>query len=138
MLPEATRDWLSAHAESLDADARQAPAVVPQLAQAGVLGVGLSTSLGGRGGAVSEAVEAVAQVAQHSLSAAFAFWGQRVLIHLLANTDITALRDRHLPALLAGELAGAGRALGRADLRGRRHARARRRGARAGPSGLAL
>lgn len=107
MLPEATRDWLSAHAESLDADARQAPAVVPQLAQAGVLGVGLSTSLGGRGGAVSEAVEAVAQVAQHSLSAAFAFWGQRVLIHLLANTDNTALRDRHLPALLAGELAGA-------------------------------
>ena len=107
MLLEATRGWLNTHAESLDAGDQHAAAVVPQLAQSGVLGIGLSTDFGGRGGAVSEAVEAIAQVAQHSLSAAFAFWGQRVLIHLLASTDNAALRAQRLPKLLAGQLAGA-------------------------------
>ena len=41
------------------------------------------------------------------MSAAFAFWGQRVLIEMLANTGNAALRGRWLPALLAGEAAGA-------------------------------
>lgn len=107
MLADADRDWLDAHAEALDADAELAAAVVPRLGQAGVLGHGIPAALGGRGGAVSDAIEAISQVAAHSLAAAFAFWGQRVMIQLLADTDNAPLRERHLPRLLAGEGAGA-------------------------------
>ncbi|MDQ8034385.1 MAG: acyl-CoA dehydrogenase family protein [Bordetella sp.] len=107
MLPEAERSWLDGNAEALDTDDSLAAAVVPRLAQAGLLGHGLAREFGGRGGAVSDAIEAIAQVASHSLAAAFTFWGQRVLIQLLAETDNAALRERHLPKLLAGEGAGA-------------------------------
>ena len=107
MLVESERVWLDANAEALDADASLAAVVVPRLARAGLLGHGIGPESGGRGGPVSDAIEAVSQVASHSLAAAFAFWGQRVLIQLLAETDNAALRERHLPRLLAGEGAGA-------------------------------
>lgn len=80
---------------------------MPYLAEAGLLGHGLADALGGQGGSAGDAIEAIAQVATHSMSAAFAFWGQRVLIEMLANTGNAALRGRWLPALLAGEAAGA-------------------------------
>lgn len=107
MLAEADRSWLDAHAEALDADDSLAAAVVPRLAQAGLLGHGVPEALGGRGGAVSDAIEAIAQVASHSLAAAFAFWGQRVLVQLLVDSDNAGLRARQLARLLAGEGAGA-------------------------------
>ncbi|MFT7773769.1 acyl-CoA dehydrogenase family protein [Roseateles sp.] len=107
MLVEAERDWLDANAEALDANEALAATVVPRLAQAGVLGHGIAVERGGRGGTVSDAIEAIAQVASHSLAAAFAFWGQRVLIQLLDQTDNAELREQHLPRLLAGEGAGA-------------------------------
>jgi alkylation response protein AidB-like acyl-CoA dehydrogenase len=46
-------------------------------------------------------------VAERSLTAAFVFWGQRTFIEYLLHSPNAALRERHLPALLAGELAGA-------------------------------
>lgn len=107
MLTDADRQWLDARADALDADASQSAAVVPYLAQAGLLGRGLPQALGGQGGAVSESIEAIAQVASHSLSAAFAFWGQRVLVQMLAETGNAGLRGRWLPVLLRGETAGA-------------------------------
>ncbi|EPD45266.1 acyl-CoA dehydrogenase [Delftia tsuruhatensis] len=108
LLTGANRQWLDARAQALDAGNGEATAaVVPYLAEAGLLGHGLADALGGQGGSAGDAIEAIAQVATHSMSAAFAFWGQRVLIEMLANTGNAALRERWLPALLAGEAAGA-------------------------------
>lgn len=107
LLTEADRQWLDERAGSLDADASQAGSVVPYLARAGLLTHGLPQAMGGRGTPVSHAIEAIAQVASHSVAAAFAFWGQRVLIQMLAATGNTGLRERWLPALLRGETAGA-------------------------------
>lgn len=107
MLTDANRQWLDERADALDAGSGQSAMVVPYLAQAGLLGHGLPQARGGQGGAVSEAIEAIAQVAEHSLAAAFAFWGQRVLIHMLSETDNAGLSERWLPGLLRGETAGA-------------------------------
>ena len=46
-------------------------------------------------------------MAEHSLTAAFVFWGQRTFIDYVVNSDSPAPRERWLPALLTGELAGA-------------------------------
>jgi alkylation response protein AidB-like acyl-CoA dehydrogenase len=108
MLTETDRQWLDVRAEALDAgDGVATAATVPWLAEAGLLGHGVDTASGGQGGRAGDAIEAIAQVAAHSMSAAFAFWGQRVLIEMLARTGNAALRERWLPALLAGEAAGA-------------------------------
>src|SRR5256885_1470409 len=108
LLTGADRQWLDARAQALDAGNGEATAaVVPYLAEAGLLGHGLADALGGQGGSAGDAIEAIAQVATHSMSAAFAFWGQRVLIEMLANTGNAALRERWLPALLAGQAARA-------------------------------
>ncbi|MNY04595.1 hypothetical protein D3C86_1372770 [compost metagenome] len=77
------------------------------MASADVLRVGISPALGGSGGNVADAVEVLAEVASHSLAAAFVFWGQRAFIEYLLQSPSTALRERLLPSLLSGELAGA-------------------------------
>jgi alkylation response protein AidB-like acyl-CoA dehydrogenase len=99
--------WLDAHAEALDTDAAYASEVLPRLAGDGLLGIGVPAALGGAGGTCIEAAEAIAQVARHSLTAAFVFWGQRAFIEYLVQSENDALRARWLGALLAGEHAGA-------------------------------
>jgi alkylation response protein AidB-like acyl-CoA dehydrogenase len=99
--------WLDANAEAIDTSSSQAAAVVPRLAQAGLLRVGVPVSLGGSGGTTLDAIEAIASVARHSLAAAFVFWGQRTFIEYLLQSSNDALRARWLPPLLAGEHAGA-------------------------------
>jgi alkylation response protein AidB-like acyl-CoA dehydrogenase len=99
--------WVAAHAASLDRDATYADQVVPVLGAAGFFRIGVPAALGGSGGSTWDAVEAIARVAEHSLTAAFVFWGQRCFIGYLLDSDNTALRERTLPALLSGALAGA-------------------------------
>ncbi|EIN02201.1 putative acyl-CoA dehydrogenase [Paraburkholderia hospita] len=99
--------WLDANAEALDVEPSLAREVLPQLARAGVFAIGVPPTLGGSGGTIVDAIETVAQVAQHSLTAAFVVWGQRTFIEYLLQSDNTPLRDRWIPALLAGEIAGA-------------------------------
>lgn len=99
--------WLDAHADSLDADAADAPQVIPQLAQAGLFGIGVPRDVGGQGGTLRDAVEAIADVAGHSLSAAFTFWGHRAFIEYVLQSPNVGLRERWLPPLLAGTQAGA-------------------------------
>ena len=107
MLNPALLQWLEHNAQALDAGDGDPQQVLTQLAQAGVLRVGISPALGGSGGHVSDAVETLAAVASHSLAAAFVFWGQRAFIEYLLHSPNAALRERLLPALLSGELAGA-------------------------------
>jgi alkylation response protein AidB-like acyl-CoA dehydrogenase len=107
MLDTQLRHWLDEHAEALDLGQLDAEQVLPQLAQAGLLRLGVPTALGGSGGSILDAVEAVAQVASHSLTAAFVFWGQRSFIEFLLQSDNAGLRERLLGDLLSGRLAGA-------------------------------
>ncbi|AJE99667.2 acyl-CoA dehydrogenase family protein [Pandoraea apista] len=99
--------WLEANAETLDTDATLCGDVVPQLAAAGLLRIGVPAELGGDGGTIGEAIDSVADVAEHSFAAAFVLWGQRTFIEYLLQSPNRGLRERLLPALLSGELAGA-------------------------------
>ncbi|VVE56699.1 acyl-CoA dehydrogenase family protein [Pandoraea anhela] len=99
--------WLDAHAETLDTDAKLSGDVVPQLASAGLLRIGVPVELGGTGGMIGDAIDNVADVAEHSFAAAFVLWGQRTFIEYLLQSPNRSLRDRWLPALLCGEIAGA-------------------------------
>lgn len=107
MLAEADRRWLDDNAEALDAGNALAHEVVPRLARAGLFGLGVPKALGGQGGDVRDAVEAIAAVAGHSLAAAFTFWGQRAFIEYLLQSPNAALRERWLGPLLDGSQAGA-------------------------------
>lgn len=100
-------DWFALHADSLDGSDTHADEVVTQLGTRGLLRIGVPAALNGDGGTTADAVEAIAQVARHSLTSAFVFWGQRAFIEFLLHTPNTDLRERWLPALLDGSLAGA-------------------------------
>ena len=107
VLPPPLRDWLTEHAESLDRDAAQADALVPALAAAGVFRVGVPVEAGGAGGDVCDAIDAVAAIAEHSVTAAFVCWAQRSFIEYLLASSNAALRTRWLAPLLDGRRAGA-------------------------------
>jgi alkylation response protein AidB-like acyl-CoA dehydrogenase len=107
MLAEALRQWLDAHAESLDAEGVHAREVLPRLAGQGLFGLGVPVAEGGQGGTLGDALEAIAGVAEHSLAAAFVFWAQRAFVEYLLQSPHAALRQRWLPGLLQGTRAGA-------------------------------
>ena len=67
----------------------------------------MPVALGGAGGDARDATRAIAAVAEESLTAAFVLWGQRVFIDYLLASPNVALRERWVPDLLAGRIAGA-------------------------------
>jgi alkylation response protein AidB-like acyl-CoA dehydrogenase len=99
--------WLDENAEAIDADQNLAAQIVPQLGRAGLFRIGVPAEAGGLDGTTVDAIEAIASVANHSLTAAFVFWGQRTFIEYLLQSPNEGLRNRWLPALLRGEFAGA-------------------------------
>lgn len=107
MLDSTLRHWLDEQAEPLDRGLLDGEVVLARLAEAGLLRRGVPVEAGGAGGDVRDGVEAIAQVASHSLTAAFVFWGQRAFVEYLLHSDNAGLRQRLLPGLLSGETAGA-------------------------------
>ena len=107
MLDPVLSQWLDAQAQALDLGRSDPQHVLSQLASANVLRIGVSPQLGGSGGTVADALEAMANVASHSLASAFVFWGQRAFIEYVLQSPNSALRERLLPDLLSGQLAGA-------------------------------
>ncbi|WP_085597785.1 MULTISPECIES: acyl-CoA dehydrogenase family protein [unclassified Pseudomonas] len=107
MLDTQLSQWLDAQAQALDLGQCDPQSVLAQLAAGGVLRIGIDQDLGGSGGDLTDTLEAMAEVASHSLAAAFVCWGQRAFIEYLLHSPNQALRERLLPALLSGELAGA-------------------------------
>ncbi|PQP00253.1 acyl-CoA dehydrogenase [Massilia phosphatilytica] len=99
--------WLDKHADNLDSDTLHADALPTRLAQAGLFAVGVPESEGGDGRALSAAVDIVAGLAEHSLSAAFVYWAQRAVIACLLASPNRDLVRRLVPDLLHGRLAGA-------------------------------
>jgi alkylation response protein AidB-like acyl-CoA dehydrogenase len=106
-LPADLAAWLDAHADRLDTDASLASELVPRLAAAGRFGIGVPAHLGGAGGTTADAIDAIADVAERSLTAAFVFWGQRTFIEYLLQGENEALRTRWTADLVTGRQAGA-------------------------------
>lgn len=100
-------DWLQEHADTLDQSELLADAILPALAADGRFGVGVPARLGGAGGDARDAICSIAEVARHSVTAAFVYWGHRTFIEYLLQSPNAALCERLLPALLDGRLAGA-------------------------------
>jgi alkylation response protein AidB-like acyl-CoA dehydrogenase len=99
--------WLEDAADALDTGLQAPSTLLPALAAAGLPRVGVPASLGGSGGDVTDAVAAIAAVSAHSLAAGFVLWSQRTYIEYLLQSPNAALRDRLLPDLLEGRVAGA-------------------------------
>lgn len=99
--------WLQANADALDSTPELAHEVVPRLAGAGLFAVGVPEEFGGKGGTTIDAIEAIAQVAEHSVTCAFVFWGQRTFIEYLLQSPNAAMRARWIGPLMRGEFAGA-------------------------------
>ncbi|MFY3595818.1 acyl-CoA dehydrogenase, partial [Achromobacter xylosoxidans] len=60
--------WLDAHAGALDDGSHDAAEVLPRLAEAGVFRLGVPAEQGGAPGTdIGDAIEAVSQVAEHSV-----------------------------------------------------------------------
>lgn len=106
-LPQELSGWLAESAQGLDLGEIGAEEILPRLASAGLARIGVPEAEGGSGGDVVDAVGAVAAVARESLSAAFILWGHRSYIEFLLHSDNVALRERQLPDLLTGRIAGA-------------------------------
>lgn len=99
--------WLHMHADQLDQSSELAETVLPALAGDQLLAIGVPQAHGGAGGDVRDAIDAIAKVAEQSVTAAFVFWGQRCFIEFLLQSENRALAERRLPGLLAGTQAGA-------------------------------
>src|SRR5690625_610218 len=105
-LPDHLVTWLDVSAAGIDTGEIPAADVLPQLASAAVTGLGLPGA-SGRASDPALAVQAVAAVAEHSLAAAFMLWGQRSYAEFLLKAENAVLRQLQLPAIAAGEVAGA-------------------------------
>ncbi len=101
------RAWLDASASRLDTTADIAAEVLPKLAEAGLFHIGVPAQSGGSGGNVTDAVAAIAEVSEHSLTAGFVFWGHRTFVEYLLQSPNADLRKALLPDLLAGRRGGA-------------------------------
>lgn len=107
MLDGDLRTWLESQADPLDQGLLNSEVLLPRLAASGVLGHGVPSKFGGIGGDVWDGVEAIAQVATFSLTAALVFWAQRSFIEYLLQSENVGLGQSLLPDLLAGRKAGA-------------------------------
>jgi len=99
--------WLDEAADRLDTGDEPPATVLPKLAEASLTRIGVPPEAGGTGGDVTDAVAAVAAVSERSLAAGFVLWGHRTYIEYLLQSPNLTLRDRLLPDLLAGRVAGA-------------------------------
>lgn len=99
--------WLDEAAASLDAGTADPAGLLAALARAGLFRIGAAHEHGGAGGPTSAAIEALAEVSARSLAAGFVFWGHRTYVEYLLQSPNERLRERLLPNLLDGRLAGA-------------------------------
>jgi len=89
--------WLDEAAEDLDQGRGDPAAVLPRLADAGLLAPE----------APADAIETIAAVCERSLACGFVLWSHRAYTELVRMSPNVGLRDRQLPELAAGRRAGA-------------------------------
>lgn len=106
-LDAATAAWLDGAASGLDTGAEDPATLLPALADGGLTHIGVPQTFGGTGGEIRDAIAAIAEVSARSLAAGFVLWGHRTYIEYLLQSENTALRERLVPDLAAGRVAGA-------------------------------
>ncbi|MCC7252491.1 acyl-CoA dehydrogenase family protein [Hyphomicrobium sp.] len=102
-----TTAWLESAATDLDIGTEHPASLLPALANGGLTRIGISRADGGTGGEITDAVAAIAEVSALSLAAGFVLWGHRTYTEYLLHSESGALRERLLPELVAGRIAGA-------------------------------
>jgi len=107
MLDPSLIRWLDERAAALDSETAQADALIQRLALGNLFRAGVPAAEGGSGGKPSAAIEVAAELAQHSMCAAFVFWAQRASIECVLASPNRGLAQRLLPSLLQGRLGGA-------------------------------
>ncbi|WP_416414244.1 acyl-CoA dehydrogenase family protein [Pantoea sp. App145] len=107
MLTPTLRAWLDNNALLLDQTSDLTSELFQQLATSDLFRIGVPSELGGLGGSILDAINALSQVATHSLTAAFMFWGHRTYIEILLQASSEQLIKEELVLLLSGQLAGA-------------------------------
>lgn len=103
--PDSLKAWLDERADGLDDGAAPPSELLPALGASGVIGLG--SGLEGDLGDIVDAVAAVAAVSERSLAAGFVLWSQRTYLEYLLQSPNAVLRDRLLPDIVSGRLAGA-------------------------------
>lgn len=100
--------WLDDHAEVLDKESGPvADSLLEKIAEQGIFGLAVPEENGGKGGSVTEVIDALTELASHSLTAAFAAWGHRTFIENILSSANTFAKENWLADLLTGKLAGA-------------------------------
>lgn len=99
------QQWLITHADSLDQSNQYADQLLPQLAQSGIFKHGIPLEQGGYGDSLQEALSAISDLAELSLTSAFCAWGHRTLLENLRLSP-SPLHQRLVPELISGARAG--------------------------------
>lgn len=97
--------WLNAHAESLDQSNQYADELLQKIAAEGVFKLGVPENLGGVGGTVWDAINAITEISKLSLTAGFISWGHRTFIENILQSANPVPRQKWLANLLDGSLA---------------------------------
>ncbi|MGC2941798.1 MULTISPECIES: acyl-CoA dehydrogenase family protein [unclassified Brevibacterium] len=105
-VPAELLETIAEAAPALDRGDRQVAEFLPELGRAGLLDLGVAGSDGQTAnGTLLDQASVIEAIARHSLSLAFALWGQRMAIDYLATTG-GSFADRHLDRLRRGETIG--------------------------------
>lgn len=72
----------------------------------GSLGVGVPHAMGGTGGSLVDVIDLIEVTARESVQKALTLASQRLLIEAVMTAQNTAIREHHLPSLLAGHIGG--------------------------------
>lgn len=85
---------------------RSSQSLLLELAREGALRAGVPLDHGGAGGNLADAMDAVAATARHDVFKGLVLASQRLLMEAVLQARNVALREHHLPALLAGDIGG--------------------------------
>lgn len=101
-------NWLDANAEQIDqTSGGPADELLKRIADEGIYRIGIPEEYGGTGGDKTQLIDAISELGQHSLTAAFISWGHANFIDNIFHADNPYIRETYLNDLLSGEVAGA-------------------------------
>ncbi len=106
-ISEKLRIFLARRADDMNDGVIPGDEVIRAIGEEGWLRLGVPSRLGGTGGSLTEAIEAIAEVSELCLTSGFLFWCHRMFIEYLVHSDNVWLQGHLLSRLLSGDLHGA-------------------------------
>ncbi|CTQ03766.1 TPA: acyl-CoA/acyl-ACP dehydrogenase [Klebsiella variicola] len=104
MLHHSLREWLDDRAAELDRSSELSHALLLKLAQANLFRIGIAPALGGSGGTLLDAIDAISAVARHSLTAATGLSNAMKFLSGLEELQIGGVADGKGGWRLSGQL----------------------------------